>query len=148
MEQTELLWLKLFFNMENKQYVLLDQTGKYINTVIWDGDFNKWSPPDNTTIISIENIDPSILLNVSTLYTAEEWITNCGFSSLQIIALLDFENKLNKLEIFSEKLTAVRMWLDSILLTYTLDPTPKNNWPQPPYSFDETVKEVKSFFDI
>jgi hypothetical protein len=134
--------------MENKQYIILDQTGKYLNTVIWDGDLNKWSPPNNTTAILIDDVDPTILSTVAKLYTAEEWIINSGFSSLQVIVLLDFESKLSKFEMVSEKLTAVRAWLDGILLTYTLDPTPKNNWPTSPYSFDDTVKEIKDIFSL
>jgi len=136
--------------METKQYIILDQNGKFINTVLWDGDLNKWSPPAGTIAVLQDDVDKGVSLNTSveTLYTAEQWVENNNFSSLQVIGLLDLENKLNKLEIVSEKLTAVRLWLDGILLAYAENNLPRNDWPVPPYSFDETVKEVKQLLGL
>ncbi len=134
--------------MENKQYIIIGQDGKYLNTVVWDGDLDKWSPPTGTTAVPYDEVDKDILASAAKLYTAEEWVENSGFTSLQVIGLLDLENKLNKFELESEKLTAVRLWLDGILLQYATDNTPKNSWPEAPYSFDDTVREVKTLLGL
>lgn len=47
--------------MEQK-YVILDQNNKAINIVIWNGDTNTWQPPINTTVIPLQDVDPSVFV--------------------------------------------------------------------------------------
>jgi hypothetical protein len=74
--------------------------------------------------------------------TAEEWIDSQGYTAIRLISLLDAEAKLKAVNKESSKLNAVRQWLDSILGSYAIDPTPKNNWPTSPYSYEETIQDA------
>jgi hypothetical protein len=40
------------------------------------------------------------------------------------------------------KITAVRQWLDTITAPFVLNPAPRNDWPDAPHSFEETVQEA------
>jgi len=74
--------------------------------------------------------------------TAEEWINSQGYTPTRIVTLMDLENKLRFTNKTSQKVTAVRAWLDGILAAYVMDPTPHNNWPNSPHSFEQTVLEA------
>jgi hypothetical protein len=74
--------------------------------------------------------------------TAEEWIDSQGYTAIRLISLLDAETKLKAANKESAKLNAVRQWLDFILGSYAIDPTPKNNWPTSPYSYEETIQDA------
>jgi len=74
--------------------------------------------------------------------TAEEWIDIQGYTAIRLISLLDAETKLKVSNKESAKLNAVRQWLDSILGSYAIDPTPKNNWPNAPYVYEETIQDA------
>jgi hypothetical protein len=74
--------------------------------------------------------------------TAEKWLEHEGFSSIRVITLLDLENKIAAVNKTSPKLTAVRAWINGILATFVQAPTPKNDWPPAPFSFEETTQEA------
>jgi hypothetical protein len=74
--------------------------------------------------------------------TAEEWINSQGYTPTRIVTLMDLENKLRFTNKTSQKVTAVRAWLDGILTSYVMDPTPHNNWPGSPHTFEQTVLEA------
>jgi hypothetical protein len=75
-------------------------------------------------------------------YTAEEWLNKMGYTSIRLITLLDLENKLRLENKESIKLMEVRAWIDSVLAIYIQDPTPDNDWTEPPHNFEETVQEA------
>jgi hypothetical protein len=74
--------------------------------------------------------------------TAEHWIESKGYGPMRLITLMDLELKLHTTQKSAEKITAVRTWLDSIQVAFAMDPTPKNDWPEPPYSFEATVQDA------
>ena len=55
---------------------------------------------------------------------------------------MDLEKKLAENGKTSAKLSAVREWLDNILAVSAMNPEPRNDWPNLPYSFEETSAEA------
>lgn len=126
-------------------YAIIDQNGNVINTILWNGDTSTWQPPVNTTAVPISQANTSTLNTVQSTqpqYTAEDWIVKSGYTSIRLIALLDLETKLLQAGKNSNKLTAVRQWLNNLLQEYTINSQPQSNWPNPPYTFDETAQEA------
>jgi len=76
------------------------------------------------------------------IFTAEQWIDSQGYTAIRLISLLDAETKLKASNKESSKLNAVRQWLDFILGSYAIDTTPKNNWDNSPYNYEETVQDA------
>lgn len=73
---------------------------------------------------------------------ADQWIERQGFSALKVIALMDLEGKLAAANKSSEKLTAVRSWLDGITASFALNPVSRDNWPASPFRIEETIQEA------
>jgi hypothetical protein len=124
----------------NDKYIILDSEGKFINAVVWNGDTSAWQPPEGTTAVPLEQVDPNIF--VTEKYTAEQWITKSGYTATRLISLLDLEMKLLQSNKTSDKMIAVRQWLNSLLQAFATDPTSHVSWAEPPYSFEETVQEA------
>lgn len=80
-------------------------------------------------------------------FTAEEWLALQGYSSIQLVALMDTENKLHGAEKTSAKLTAVRAWIDGILASFIQNPTSQSGWPSAPFTFEEAVQEAFSLLN-
>lgn len=77
------------------------------------------------------------------LYTAEQWLANVGFTPLRLLTCLDLENKLNAMSLVSPKLNAVRQWIDQITLIAAPDPdSRRSDWPDSPFSFAEASGEA------
>ena len=75
-------------------------------------------------------------------FTAEEWITEQGYTATRLVSLLDVEAKLNAADKVSPKASAVRGWLDTVLATYAQDPSPRNDWPACPHTYEATIQEA------
>jgi hypothetical protein len=73
---------------------------------------------------------------------AEEWLTIQGYTSIQLVTLLDLENKLAAASKNSPKLTATRTWIDSILSAFIENDSQRDNWPPAPFGFQETTTEA------
>lgn len=73
---------------------------------------------------------------------AEKWIELQGFTALKVVALMDAESKLAAANKTSAKVTAVRQWLDGITAAYITNPTPRNDWPDAPFTFEQTMQEA------
>ena len=74
--------------------------------------------------------------------TAEGWIMDQGYTPIRVITLLDLESKLAAASKTSQKLMAVRAWIDGLLVSFVSDPTPKSDWPPVPFSFEETTQDA------
>jgi len=103
-------------------------------------------PGDKVVLYRRENFSSYLTLveeapNTPT-HTAEEWLSLSGFSSIRLVTLLDLENQLAASERVSEKLVNVRAWINSILAAYIQTPSPRSDWPQPPFTFQETTAEA------
>lgn len=77
-------------------------------------------------------------------YTAEAWLSLCGFGPSQLVALLDLENKLEKAQKTSEKMAVCRIWVDGILSLALQHPEGRFDWAKPPYSFDEAAQDGRA----
>jgi hypothetical protein len=75
-------------------------------------------------------------------FTAEDWITLQGYTATRLVSLLDVEAKLNATQRVSPKAVAVRGWLDTVLATYAQDPSPRNDWPASPHTYEATIQEA------
>jgi hypothetical protein len=131
-------------------YAILNEEGKVLNFCLWDGDLDKWQPPVNTTAIPMSELPANweyATPEPVPLFSAEEWLTNQGFSSIRLITLLDLENKLLAVDKVSEKLSSVRAWINFILGSFIQNDEPRDDWPQSPYRFEETVQEAFSLLN-
>ena len=75
-------------------------------------------------------------------FTAEEWLSSQGYSSMRLVTLLDLENQLSTVLGNSPKLTAVRAWINGVLATFIQNPAPRADWPAAPFTFEETTQEA------
>jgi hypothetical protein len=74
--------------------------------------------------------------------SAEAWLSYKGYTSIRLLTLLDIERKLEVAGKTAPKLTAVRGWIDSILMQFAIHPEPKISWDEPPYEFEPTLQEA------
>ena len=76
--------------------------------------------------------------------SVEQWTEKQGFSALRMLTIKDLEGKLAAAGKESVKLSAIRQWADSLIALFATNPEPRNDWPEAPFSFDETVQEAVS----
>ena len=79
---------------------------------------------------------------VDVLYSAEDWLSICGYTSIRLLTLTDVEFKLNAAGKTAPKLAAVRSWVDSVLMRFAANPIAQSGWTDQPYEFEETVQEA------
>lgn len=79
---------------------------------------------------------------VDVLYSADAWLSICGYTSIRLLTLTDVEFKLNAAGKTAPKLTAVRSWVDSVLMQFAANPTAQSGWTDQPYEFEETIQEA------
>lgn len=73
--------------------------------------------------------------------SAERWIESQGYTALRLVALKDIEDKLASFGLSSEKVSAVRIWLNIILAEYAATPEPRNDWSPAPFTFEEAIQD-------
>lgn len=75
-------------------------------------------------------------------YTAEQW-TSRFLTSLQVVGLQRLEMALvangNAL---GPSMTAMKQWLESILLASSIDPSPRSDWPTPTSTYEDASREA------
>ena len=125
-----------------KTYAIIDSQDQIINTVLWNGDLNTWQPPAGTTAVLLD--EATNAKTIKEKYTADQWLAKCGYNSMQLVTLLDLELKLANLNKVSQKMLAVRQWLNLILTNFSLDNSSSENWPLPPCSFEEATQDALS----
>lgn len=75
-------------------------------------------------------------------YTAEQW-TSRFLTSLQIIGLQRLEMALvTSGQTLGPAMTAMKQWLEGILLASSVDPSPRSDWPEPPVSYEAASQEA------
>ena len=74
--------------------------------------------------------------------TAEEWLEVEGLTPLRLITLLYLEMQVAAANAQAPKLQAVRDWVNGLLGTFALDPSPREGWTLAPFPFEETVQEA------
>lgn len=50
--------------MENRYAILDKQGGWLVNLIIWDGDTEKWQPPDGTVALKASDVDFEALSDI------------------------------------------------------------------------------------
>lgn len=74
--------------------------------------------------------------------TAEQWLSQEGYSSTRLVTLLDLEARLATAQKTSPKLAASRVWVNEILAAFMADSTPRYVWAKAPYPFAEVTAEA------
>lgn len=75
-------------------------------------------------------------------YAAGEWLELVGYGAAQQPTLLYLKMNLATAGKQSDKLNAVEAYINKILIQYATDPAPRNDWPEPPYTYHETISEA------
>lgn len=97
----------------------------------------------NTETCEWQNGQWAVVTIVPLSYTAEEWIQQQGFTSLQIQALTRLEaNILNSGKTLGPIMTGVKAWLEGIMFQSALNPQPRDNWPLAPASYVQASQEA------
>jgi hypothetical protein len=76
------------------------------------------------------------------VYTAEE-VMQQTFTAYELIALQRLELALMTAgKPLGPKMTAAKTWLETIMLSWAMDPTPKSDWSAPQATFAEASAEA------
>jgi hypothetical protein len=131
------------------KYALLDEQGGWlVNTVLWDGDTAKWQPPTGTSAVRLADIDlatlPPAPAPEAEPITAEEHLKSVGLGGERQPTLLYLRQSLAAAGQQSPELDAIEQYLQQILAIFASDPSPRNDWPQPPVSFETAVQSAMS----
>jgi hypothetical protein len=89
-----------------------------------------------------EVFTPEPVVEVPQLLTAEQAVSQY-FSPYQTLALQRFEMALLQAgKPLGVKMTACKQWLESVMLGWALDPTPKESFGSPAATFEEASAEA------
>ncbi len=71
--------------------------------------------------------------------TLEEWLTECGYTAMQIVSLKEYEHALAAAEIPVTEVTATRAWFNALNMRYASGTTRATDWAAPPYAVEAVV---------
>ncbi len=146
--QTESLLSQPISNMTEKYAILDEQGGWLVNTVLWDGDTAKWQPPTGTSAVRLADIDLSTLPPApepeAEPITAEQHLASVGLAGDRQPTLLYLRLNLQAAGKQSPELDQLEAYLSGILSIFAADPSPRNDWPQPPLTFEAAVQSAMS----
>jgi hypothetical protein len=136
-----------------EKYAILDQAaGHLVNVVLWDGDTAKWTPPAGTTAVRLADIDLATLPVAPApelpAVTAEEFLASVGLAGDRQPTLLYLRLNLQSAGKTSPELDALEAYLSGILSIFATDPSPRNDWPQPPITFEAAVQSAMSVLSV
>jgi hypothetical protein len=130
-----------------EKYAILDQAnGHLVNTVLWDGDTAKWQPSAGTSAVRLADIDlatlPPAPAPEAEPITAEEWVEQ-HLTSTQLHALSDLRLSL----VLAGKplgplMQSLRDWTSQLIVASAADPSPRNDWPAAPCSYEAASAEA------
>jgi hypothetical protein len=98
-------------------------------------DYSKTNGSITLTQIDAGAFDPEFT-------TAEDWLVLKGYGPMQLVGLLDMESRLRAAGKSSPKMASVRAWIDMLTAAFLQSPNPRNNWPEPPHGFQDTLAEA------
>ena len=75
-------------------------------------------------------------------YTAEEHLKSVGLGGERQPTLLYLRQSLAAAGQQSPELDAIEQYLQQILAIFASDPSPRNDWPQPPSTFEAAVQSA------
>jgi hypothetical protein len=103
---------------------------------------------DETVIATLirkgwEAYTPDPVVEVPTVYNADEWVNAQGFNDKRPTTLLYLKLKLDAVQLVSPKLAAVQGWLDTMIIAGVTTPEEKrSDWPVSPHLFEEASGEA------
>jgi hypothetical protein len=93
-------------------------------------------------IVSFEGDEPVYEEELPAV-SGERWVELQGFSALGVISLTRFEQSLIAKGLpLGPKMSAVRDWLQSIMVTVATDSSLRTDWPFSPFTYGETTAEA------
>jgi hypothetical protein len=102
---------------------------------------------DETVIATLvrkgwEVFTPEPVVEVAPLVTAEEHLKSVGLGGERQPTLLYLRQSLAAAGQQSPELDAIEQYLQQILSIFASDPSPRNDWPQPPITFEAAVQSA------
>jgi len=136
-----------------EKYAILDEQGGWlVNTVLWDGDAAKWQPPAGASAVRLADIDLATLPPAPApelpAVTAEEFLASVGLAGDRQPTLLYLRLNLQSAGKTSPELDQLEAYLSGILSIFATDPSPRNDWPQPPITFEAAVQSAMSVLSV
>jgi hypothetical protein len=134
--------------MTEKYAILAQPAGHLVNVVLWDGDTAKWQPPAGTSAVRLADIDlatlPPAPAPEAEPITAEEHLRGVGLAGDRQPTLLYLRQSLTAAGKTCAELDAVEAYLQQVLTLFAANPAPRNDWPQPPSTFEAAVQSAMS----
>jgi hypothetical protein len=130
-----------------EKYAILDQAnGHLVNVVLWDGDTAKWQPPAGTSAVRLADLDlatlPPAPAPEAEPITAEEHLRSVGLAGDRQPTLLYLRQSLTAAGKTSPELDTVETYLQQVLTMFAANPAPRNDWPNPPLTFEAAVQSA------
>jgi hypothetical protein len=129
----------------NSLAIIRESDGKVVTFVRPDQP-QGWKPPAGTRAIPDTELpadwEQAEEVNTSEPITAEEHLKSVGLGGERQPTLLYLRQSLAAAGQQSPELDAIEQYLQQILAIFASDPSPRNDWPQPPVSFETAVQSA------
>jgi hypothetical protein len=129
----------------NSLAIIRESDGKVVTFVRPDQP-QGWKPPAGTRAIPDTelpaNWEQAEEVNTSEPITAEEHLKSVGLGGERQPTLLYLRQSLAAAGQQSPELDAIEQYLQQILAIFASDPSPRNDWPQPPSTFEAAVQSA------
>jgi hypothetical protein len=148
--------MKLLFNTQTEQVVpwpriddepIVGLAPELLEMTVIEGEPPAYNPEtqvlSQSDVVDVEAQTVTRTWTVTDLtYTAEQW-TSRFLTSLQIIGLQRLEMALVMSgQPLGPAMTAMKQWLEGILLASSVDPAPRSDWPEPPVTYETASQEA------
>jgi hypothetical protein len=129
----------------NSLAIIRESDGKVVTFVRPDQP-QGWKPPAGTRAIPDTDLpanwEQAEEANTSEPITAEEHLKSVGLGGERQPTLLYLRQSLAAAGQQSPELDAIEQYLQQILSIFASDPSPRNDWPQPPSTFEAAVQSA------
>jgi hypothetical protein len=133
--------------MNNAIAIVQESDGKVVTFVRPDQPAG-WKPPEATRAVPSADLPPDWQMAEpqpqGEPITAEEHLKSVGLGGERQPTLLYLRQSLAAAGQQSPELDAIEQYLQQILAIFASDPSPRNDWPQPPVSFETAVQSAMS----
>lgn len=102
---------------------------------------NDWAEQPPAPTDNAQWVDSQWWIPPAPTYNAGEWLELVGIGAGQQPTLIYLKLQLMAALKTSNKLTAMEQYVSGILAQYAADPSPRNDWQQPPFTYHETIAE-------
>lgn len=148
--------MKLLYNTQTEQVLpwprvddepIVGLAPELLEMTVIEGEIPAYDPEtqvlNQSDVVDVEAQTVTRTWTVTDLtYTAEQW-TSRFLTSLQIIGLQRLEMALvTSGQTLGPAMTAMKQWLEGILLASSIDPSPNSGWPEPPVTYEAASQEA------